>query len=113
MQSLTLPGKLALAVVSVAAYVLITWLANDQSAIGRLLGWGDAAVYLSGFLFGALALLPYLSAPGGRIWRGLVICAASASTYRLAIWIAIEGPLENNALLAFSMAGASAALVVA
>lgn len=108
-----LAHKLALAVVSVAAYVLLTWLANDEGPLGRLLGWGDAAVYLTGVVFGALVLVPYLAASTGRIWRGLLLCAASASTYRLAIWIAIDGPFQDNAIAAFALAGASAALVVA
>lgn len=113
MQSLSLAKKLALAAVSVAAYVLLTWLANNDGPVGRLLSWGDAAVYLSAGVFGALVLVPNLAATSGRTWRGLLLCVASAASYRLAIWLAIDGPLEGIAIASFALAGASAALLVA
>ena len=113
MPFLSLAQKLALAAASIVAYTLLTWLANHDGPVGHALSWGDTAVYLSAIVFGALVLVPYLAAAAGRVWRGLLLCAASAGSYRLAIWLAIDGPLQDVAIASFALAGACAALLCA
>ena len=111
-QSLSLPGKLVLALLSGASYWLI-----DES--GDRSGW-DVKIFgnfvwpshLVAAIFGVLVMAPYAAASSIRWLRMLGMCIASAFIYFYAIKFVADGPLSYNTLAPFLISGAAAALLV-
>ena len=102
--------KLSLALVSVIAYSIIAELADRFEAIESVPDTGLWFHYVVGAVFGALVLAPYLG-PRQKIVRLILLCAASALIYWLAVWFVTDGPIGYNAITSFVLAGAGAALL--
>jgi len=102
--------KLSLALVSVVAYSIIAELADRFEAIESFPDTGLWFHYVVGAVFGALVLAPYLG-PRQKIVRLILLCAASALIYWLAVWFVTDGPIGYNAITSFVLAGAGAALL--
>ena len=107
---LPLTIKLALALVSVVAYSLIADLADRFEAIESVPDTGLWFHYVVGAIFGALVLAPYVG-PRQLVIRLVLLCAASAAIYWLAVWFVTDGPIGYDAITAFVIAGAGAALL--
>jgi uncharacterized membrane protein YsdA (DUF1294 family) len=108
--SFSLISKLALALASVLTYSLIADLADRVEAIESVPETGLWFHYVVGAVFGALVLAPYLGARQ-RVIRFVLLCAASAVIYWLAVWFVTDGPIGYDAITAFVIAGAGAALL--
>lgn len=102
--------KLALALVSVVAYSVIAELADRFEAIESVPDTGLWFHYVVGAAFGALVLGPYVG-PRQRIVRFVLLCAASAGIYWLAVWFVTDGPIGYDAVTSFVISGAGAALL--
>ena len=102
--------KLALALVSAIAYSVIAELADRFEAIESVPDTGLWFHYVVGAVFGALVLAPYLGARQ-RFIRFIGLCVASAAIYWLAVWFVTDGPIGYDAVTAFVIAGAGAALL--
>lgn len=111
-QSLSLPGKLILAVLSGGSY----WLIDE---LGERFDW-DATVFgnfawqpqLVAAIFGILVMAPYVAASSVRLLRVLGMCVASAFIYFYAVKFVADGPFSYNTLAPFLISGAAAALLV-
>ena len=112
LQSVSLPlwAKLGLALVSVVAYSVIAELADRFDAIESVPDTGLWFHYVVGAVFGALVLAPYLG-PRQRIIRFVLLCAASAGIYWVAVWFVTDGPIGYDAITSFVISGAGAALL--
>lgn len=110
--SLPLELKFALAIASVVAYTVLTQVGEALEASGRIPNAGRWFHYLVGASFGALVMAPYARAPH-RILRGLALAAASAIIYYLAVRFVVDGPIGYDAIIAFVLAGAGAAVLTA
>jgi len=108
--SFSLISKLALALASVLTYSLIADLADRVEAIESVPDTGLWFHYVVGAVFGALVLAPYLGARQ-RVIRFVLLCAASAAIYWLAVWFVTDGPIGYDAITAFVIAGGGAALL--
>ena len=108
--SLPLELKFALAIASVVAYTLLTQVGEALEAAGRLPNASRWMHYLVGAAFGALVMAPYARAPH-RLMRGVALAAAGAVIYYLAVRFVVDGPIGYDAILAFVLAGAGAALL--
>lgn len=107
----TLPGKLALVLVSIAGY----WLSGVLSqAVDP-----DAANWLAfplrhapGLIFGLLVMGPYVARPPYAL-RLIAMAVASAVIYYLAVLFVIEGPFSYNTITPYLISGGAAAALVA
>jgi uncharacterized membrane protein YsdA (DUF1294 family) len=108
--SFSLITKLALAAFSVLAYSLIADLADRFEAIESVPDTGLWFHYVVGGSLGALVLAPYLGSRQ-QVVRFVLLCAASAAIYWLAVWFVTDGPIGYDAITAFVIAGAGAALL--
>ena len=111
-QSLTLPGKLILAIFSASAYWLIDALGTgfewDTTVFGHF-AWQS---HLLAVIFGALVMAPYAAASRIRWLRMPAMCAASALIYFYAIQFVVDGPFRYDTLTPFLISGGGAALLV-
>ena len=112
-QSLPLPAKLALAVVSASSYGWIQWL------VTLLDDWSGSDLsntvwpgHMIAAVFGALVMAPYVVASRLRVVRILAMCAASAAIYFYAIKFVIDGPFSYDTITPFLISGSGAALLV-
>ena len=107
----TLPGKLALVLVSIAGY----WLSGVLSqAVDP-----DAANWLAfplrhapGLIFGLLVMGPYVARRPYAL-RHIAMAVASAVIYYLAVQFVIEGPFSYDTITPFLISGGIAALLIA
>ncbi len=110
--SLPLELKFALAIASVVAYTVLTQVGEALEASGRIPNAGRWFHYLVGAAFGALVMAPYARAPH-RVVRGFALAVASAVIYYLAVRFVVDGPIGYDAIIAFMVAGAGAAVLAA
>jgi hypothetical protein len=108
----SLLAKLLLALASIAAYALISNLADALEPVESVPDPGFWFHYLAGAIFGALVLTPYAGADR-RAMRVAGLCIASALVYRLAVWFVTEGPLDYDVVATFAITGAGAAVLCA
>jgi hypothetical protein len=76
---------------------------------------GGALTYyaLSGFVFAAGVLLPYVKQDNRFLLRMLVLVLASSASYYSAVWLALDGPFADvNSLLSFTIASVAGAAIV-
>lgn len=66
---------------------------------------------LSGLLFAAGVLFPYLQRDKFAYLRALVLAVASAVSYWSAVWLALDGPIADK-LLSFTVASIAGAAIV-
>jgi hypothetical protein len=111
-QLLSLPGKLALAVISAASYWLIDGLGArfdwDMTIFGNFV-WPS---HLVAAIFGALVMAPYAAASSVRLLRVLGLCVASAFIYFYAVKFVADGPFSYNAITPFLISGAGAVIPI-
>jgi len=107
----TLPGKLALVLVSIAGY----W----QSGVLAEVMDPDAANWLAfplhhapGLIFGLLVMGPYVARPPCAL-RLIAMAVASAVIYYLAVLFVIEGPFSYNTITPYLISGGTAASLIA
>jgi len=107
----TLPGKLALVLVSIAGYWLSGVLAEavDQDAANWLV---FPLHHAPGLIFGLLVLGPYVARPPYAL-RLIAMAVASAVIYYLAVLFVIEGPFSYNTITPYLVSGGTAASLVA
>jgi hypothetical protein len=97
--------KYGLALASVVAYALIAGLSDRFESIEGLPPTRQWFFYVVAVIFGALVLGPY-AGPRQRAVRFVLLSAASAAIYRLAVWYMAEGPLGFEAATSFAVVGA-------
>ena len=107
----TLPGRLALVLVSIVGY----WLSGILANLVDL----DTAPWLKlplqhapGLIFGLLVLGPYVSRPPYAL-RLIAMAVASAVIYYLAVSFVIDGPFSYRTITPYLISGVTAALLVA
>ncbi|MGE0030882.1 MAG: hypothetical protein AB7T20_07160 [Steroidobacteraceae bacterium] len=107
----TLPGKLALVLVSIAGYWLSAVLVEGVDP--------DAANWLAfplhhapGLIFGLLVMGPYVARPPYAL-RLIAMAVVSAVIYYLAVLFVIEGPFSYNTITPYLVSGGTAAALVA
>lgn len=105
-------AKVLLAFASIAAYALISNLADVLEPVESVPDPGFWFHYLAGAIFGALVLTPYVGADRRAI-RMAALCIASAVIYRLAVWFVTEGPLDYDVVATFAITGAGAGVLCA
>jgi membrane associated rhomboid family serine protease len=109
MQPVSLAFKLALAAVSILAYVVLEqaweWLEAAESTAGSAT-WFN---HLAGALFGLLVMAPYVG-KGQRVLRVLGLCLAGVLIYYAAISFVVEGPVASSSLVSFLLAGGGASV---
>lgn len=108
--NLSLSAKIGLCVLS---GVGVGFLQVSDTALGEL--GGRAVIYgLSGLLFAACVLAPYLKRDKSFYLRAVFLLVASAASYRSAVWLALDsgvgGELEWIAYIVASVAGATIVL---
>jgi hypothetical protein len=106
--TLTLPHKLALALVSVGAYWLIVALAERFDWSTTVFGF-QWPFHVIGLVFGALVMAPYAARSPHRAPRMLALSVASAVIYHLAVRFVVDGPLGYSTMMPYVVAGAGAA----
>lgn len=109
--TLTLPGKLALAVVSASSYWLLSLLMKHSDTFDELLSQANAGFHLVGIIFGALVMAPYVAASARRTVRVVLMCVASAVIYYLAVRFVVDGPLGHVTITSYILSGSGAALL--
>lgn len=107
-----LPTRLALALVSAGSYGLLTFLSERSEAIDTFLSNANSGMHLVAVVFGALVMVPYVSASGRWLLRAAALCVASAVIYYVAVRFVVDGPFHYNTLTSFAVSGAGAALMV-
>jgi hypothetical protein len=105
---LSLVAKLLLALASIAAYALISNLAEAVEPIEGVPDPGFWFHYLAGAIFGGLVLGPY-AGTHQRALRIAGLALAGAAIYRLAVWFVTAGPLDFDVAATFAITGAVAA----
>jgi hypothetical protein len=106
----TLPGKLALVLVSVAGYWFSGVLAEavDQNAADWML---FPLHHAPGLIFGLLVMGPYVARPPYAV-RLIAMAVASAVIYYLAVLFVIEGPFSYNTMTPYLVSGGTAAMLI-
>ncbi len=102
--------KFALALASVLAYAVIAEVAEALDAADR---FPDAGLWFHdvvGGVFGALVLSTYIGTQQ-RIVRFAAMCGAGAAIYYVAVWFVTEGPIGDDVITSFILAGGTAALL--
>lgn len=110
--SFSLGAKLLLALASIAAYALISNLAEALEPVEGVPDPGFWFHYLAGAIFGALVLAPY-AGPRQRALRIVALSLAGAAIYRLAVWFVTAGPLDYDMAATFAITGSGAAVLCA
>jgi hypothetical protein len=105
-----LPGKLALAFVSVGGYWLIVVLARRYDWSGAVFGF-QWPFHVIGLLFGALVMAPYAADSEHRLARMLALSLASVVIYHLAVRFVVDGPLGHSTIAPYVIAGGGAAVL--
>ena len=114
LRELSLPGRLNLAVVSAVS----TWpageFANQLDEVLHLpipawMGWQSV---LHGLVFAVLVMIPFLAADALRVLRAAGMCVASIFIYDSAVGFVIDGPFGDNSVMAYVLAGGTAALLL-
>jgi peptidoglycan/LPS O-acetylase OafA/YrhL len=106
----TLPGKLALVLVSIAGYWLSVVLAAavDQDATD----WISFPLHHApGMIFGLLVMGPYVARSPYAL-RLIAMAVASAVIYYLAVLFVVKGPFSYNTITPYLVAGGTAASLV-
>jgi hypothetical protein len=109
--SLNLPSKFALALVSAGSYALLTFLSERSVALDTFLSKANAGMHLVAVVFGALVMVPYVTASGRWALRAAALCVASAAIYYVAVRFVVDGPFHYDTLTSFAVSGAGAALL--
>jgi hypothetical protein len=109
--SLNLPSKFALALVSAGSYGLLTFLSERSEALDTFLSNANSGMHLVAVVFGALVMVPYLTASGRWPLRAAALCVSSAAIYYLAVRFVVDGPLHYDTMTSFAVSGAGAALL--
>jgi fluoride ion exporter CrcB/FEX len=75
---------------------------------------GFLAFYgISGALFAAAVLFPYLKRDDRAVIRALILVVASGVSYYAAVWLALDGPFSNgDGWISFVIASVSGAAIV-
>ncbi len=108
---LTLPGKLALALVSVTGYCVIVALAEQFDWSATVFGF-QWPFHVIGLLFGALVMAPYAVCSTRRVARMLALSVTSAVIYHLAVRFVVDGPLGHGTTTPYVIAGGGAAVLI-
>lgn len=111
-QSLTLPGKLMLAVLSASSYWLIDALGTEFEWDTTIFGNFAWESQLVAVIFGALVMAPYAAASRILWLRIPAMWVASALIYVYAIKFVVDGPFSYDTLSPFLISGGAAALLV-
>jgi hypothetical protein len=109
-QDLPLAYKLVLASASTFAYAALTQLVPMMEAFDDSPATNDWFHLVAGAVFGVLVLAPY-AAPQRRVSRAAGLAVAGAVIYYLAVWFVVSGPSRLDAMAAFVLAGAGAAVL--
>jgi len=109
--SLNLATKFALALISAGSYGLLTFLSERSEALDTFLSTGNSGMHLVAVVFGALVLVPYVSASGRWPLRAAALCVASAAIYYAAVRFVVDGPFHYDTMASFAVSGAGAALM--
>jgi hypothetical protein len=110
--TLSLQAKLLLAAVSASTDWILNVLADWSNAVGELLSKGDALFHVTGIVFGALVMAPYVTSANRRVLRVVAMCIASAAIYYGAVRFVVDGPFGNSTLVPFLISGGGAGLLV-
>jgi hypothetical protein len=107
----TLPGKLALVLMSIAGYWLSAFLASVMDPDGT--SWLVFPLHHApGLIFGLLVMGPYVARSPYAL-RLIAMAVASAVIYYLALLFVIKGPLSYKTITPYLIAGGTAAFLVA
>lgn len=109
--SLNLATKLVLALVSAGSYGLLTFLSERSVALDAFLSKANSGMHLVAVVFGALVMVPYVTASGRWLLRAAALCVASAAIYYVAVRFVVDGPFHYDTLTSFAVSGAGAALL--
>jgi hypothetical protein len=107
---LPLAYKLVLASASTFAYAALTQLVPMMEAYDDSPVINDWFHLVAGAVFGALVMAPF-AVKQRRMLRAAGLAAAGAVTYYLAVWFVVSGPSRLDAMAAFVLAGAGAAVL--
>ncbi len=109
--SLNLTTKFALALVSAGTYGLLTFLSERSEVLDTFLSKANSGMHLIAVVFGALVMVPYVTASGRWPLRAVALCVASAVIYYIAVRFVVDGPFHYDTLTSFAVSGAGAALL--
>ena len=108
----SLAAKFLLALASIASYALVSSLAEAIEPMESVPPPGLWFPYVAGAIFGGFVLMPYVGTDR-RVARIAALWVAGALIYRLAVWFAVDGPLNYEVLVTFVITGAGAAVLCA
>ena len=107
--NISLTNRIGLAVTSgIGVGILLT-----NNAINDMLGEGLAYYALSGLVFAAGVLFPYLKRDNRILFRAIALAIASAASYYSAVWLALEGPFSGpDGWISFTIGSVAGAAIV-
>jgi hypothetical protein len=105
--NIALPTRIAFAILSAIGVGVLVNYANDSGVGGWLTVYG-----LSGLLFAAGVLFPYLNPGDKKLLRATGLVIASVISFRSAVWVALESPLPGEDWALFTAASLTGAAIV-